>query len=52
MKSHFRIDENDEKLNGIHAFLMKQVLLQLQKELLKVTWGPFGLFCLARDPEG
>ena len=52
MKSHFRIDENDEKLKGIHAFLMTQVQLQLQKELLKVTWGPFGLFCLARDPEG
>ena len=52
MKSRFRIDENDEKLKGIHAFLMTQVQVQLQKGLLKVTWGPFGLFCLARDPEG
>ena len=52
MKSHFRIYENDEKLEGIHAFLMTQVLLQLQKGLLKVTWGPFGLISSARDPEG
>ena len=37
MKSQFRIDENDEKLEGIHAFLMTQVQLQLQKGLLKVT---------------
>ena len=52
MKSHFRINENNETLKGIHAFLMTQVQLQLQKGLLKVTWGPFGLFCLASDPEG
>ena len=30
MKSLFRIDENDEKLEGIHSFLMTQVQLQLQ----------------------
>ena len=52
MKSHFRIDENDEKLGGIHAFPMTEVQLQVQKGLLKMTWGPFGLISSARDPEG
>jgi hypothetical protein len=37
MKSHFRINENDEKLKGMNAFLMTQEQVQLQKGLLKVT---------------
>ena len=49
MKSQFRIYENDEKLMGIHAFLMTQVQLQL-KRITDTDFGTLRVLLFSKRP--